>query len=130
LFFSSAREGLLPPRLARVDPASRAPRAAIATALTVMSVVWLAHTLGLVSLSLILRLPGQNFLVLYGLSVAAYVVLVRSTAQRLLGVLAGLLVLLTAATFGPGLLYSAALMLVGGLLSRLRVARRARSATR
>jgi amino acid efflux transporter len=126
LFFASAREGLLPARLARLDPVSRAPRAAIAVCLGVMAVVWLAHTLGLVSLSLLLRLPGQNFLILYGLSVAAFVVLVRGVVLRAVGLLAGVLVLATAATFGPGLVYSASLMLVGAVLVPLRAARRAR----
>lgn len=124
LFFASARAGLLPVRLSRVDPGSRAPRAAIAASLSVMVVVWLAHTLGWVSLGMLLRLAGQNFLVLYGLSVAAFLVLCRGVALRAVGLLGGVLVLAAAATFGPSLLYSAALLLVGAVLVRVRTARR------
>jgi hypothetical protein len=47
-------------RQARLHPTSRAPRAAIAVSLGVMAVVWLAHTLGLVSLSLLLRLAERQ----------------------------------------------------------------------
>ena len=124
LYFASARAGLLPAALARVDRTSRAPRPAIAACVSVMVAVWLAHTLGWVSLDLLLRLAGQNFLVLYGLSVAAFLLLARRPLLRAVGVLAGAAVLATAATFGPELLYTAALLVTGAVLTRRSRARR------
>jgi amino acid efflux transporter len=124
LYFASSRAGLLPAPLARVDRTSRAPRPAIAACVAVMVAVWAAHTFGLVSLDLLLRLAGQNFLVLYGLSVAAFLLLARGPVLRAVGVLAAVAVVVTAATFGPELLYTAALLVVGAVLTRRSRARR------
>jgi amino acid efflux transporter len=124
LYFASARAGLLPAGLARVDRVSRAPRRAVLACVSVMVAVWLAHTLGWVTLDLLLRLAGQNFLILYGLSVAAFLILARRPVLRLVGVLAAAGVLATAATFGPELLYTGALLAVGAVLTARSRARR------
>ncbi|HEX7127946.1 MAG TPA: amino acid permease [Thermodesulfobacteriota bacterium] len=117
LVFASARAGLLPAALARLDPATGAPRASVAANVGVFAALACAGAAGLAGLDTMLEVAGRNFLVLYGLGVAAYLRLVPSGGGRLVGLVALVLVLAMAATFGAGLLYPAALLAAGLLLA-------------
>ncbi|HEX6289365.1 MAG TPA: amino acid permease [Herpetosiphonaceae bacterium] len=123
LVFSSAREGLLPRVLAEVDPRSRTPRPAIALVITIFTIVAVTHFLGIVTLGQLLQIAGQNFFILYGLSVIAYIKLASNLWFRLFGLVSLALVMVTMGTFGWALLYPLALILLGLLLVRRRTAR-------
>lgn len=129
LVFASARAGLLPSALARLDLATGAPRASVAANVGVFAAVACAGATGVVGLDTLLEVAGRNFLVLYALGVAAYVRLLPPEGGRLVGAVASLLVLGMMATFGAGLLYPAALLLAGLVLAgrRARAGGRARA---
>lgn len=116
LAFSSAREGLLPERLARLTAGSRVPRNAVLATVVAFLAVLLAHWLGMFSQRTMLSLAGQNFFILYLLSVGAFLRLVRSKLARAFGLCALIPCLLVAGSFGWGLLYPALLILAGGAL--------------
>lgn len=119
LVFSSAREGLLPATLQRLHPTSRIPHIAVYTVITLFSLIVLLH-FGFLSLSVLLQLAGQNFFILYGLCVIAYIKLVQTWPVRLFGFATLLLTLFVMSTFSWGLLYPLALATFGFLLYRLR----------
>jgi len=119
LVYASAREGLLPERLARIDEASRTPRAAVLATVGVVAAVAGAHSAGVASLAALLHVAGQNFFILYGLTALAYLRLVRTPWARALGVGSLGLVVAVMGTFGWWLLYPVALGAVGlALVSR------------
>jgi amino acid efflux transporter len=117
LVFSSAREGLLPAGLRPLHPVSRTPRRALAAVMATFAAVCALQLSGLVSLDSLLALAGQNFFILYGLSVVALLKLADRLALRVLGVAALVLVVLTMGTFGWGLLYAGGLLALGGVLA-------------
>lgn len=128
LVFSSAREGLLPPVLARLETGAKTPRVSVTTTAVGFAVVAALHFADVVSLELLLRLAGQNFFVLYGLSVLAFLRIARGAVMRAIGVASVLLVAVTMGTFGWGLAYTAGLLLLGAALharGRMTTARRA-----
>ncbi len=113
LVFSSAREGLLPKRLSRVDERTRTPRAAvIATFLTFIPIL-LLHLSGGITLGLMFQLAGVCFFILYGLSVIAYIKLARSRRTKAFGILAMALVVIVMYSFGALLFYPLALLGAG-----------------
>lgn len=118
LVMSSAREGLLPARLARVSPAGT-PAPAVLVCAGGFVLVVAASSLGLLPLATLLSVAGGNFFLLYLLSVAAYLRLFPRARERVFATV--LLVAFTgvAATFGLWpLLYAAALLGLGTLLTR------------
>lgn len=120
LVFASAREGLLPGALAKLSAGTNTPLRALA-ATTVAFVLMLGlNALGVIRIEVLLKFAGQNFFVLYGFCVAAYLVLERGLVARLVGVLAAVLVVLTMASFGIELLYPALLTVIGLVLSGFR----------
>ncbi len=120
LVFASAREGLLPGGLAKLSAGTRTPLRAIGTIAAVFVLVLVLNALGAIRIEALLKFAGQNFFVLYGFCVAAYLALERGPVARGLGVLAAVLVVLTMASFGIELLYPALLIVVGLVLSGFR----------
>ena len=127
LVFSSAREGLLARRLSRLDPDTRAPRAAVVTVVVGFGLIASVHFLGVVSLATLLQLAGQNFFILYALSALAYLKLVPTRRAKAFGAGALALSILVMGTFGWGLLYPGGLMLAGAVLLSLRCERGVRT---
>jgi len=120
LVFSSAREGLLPRALSKIEPTSQSPRVALVTVVLVFTTVVLLHAFEVVSLQRLLQVAGQNFFLLYGLSVVAYLKLVKSVSFKVFGVFSLLLVVATMGTFAWWILYPVALMLIGYIASGFR----------
>lgn len=112
LVFSSAREGLLPGFAARLDT-RRTPRMAVALITGVFIAVLGIHALGWLKLDAMLRLAGQNFFLLYALSVAAYLKTARTRAAQALGGVSGLVSVLMMGVFGPEMLYPLVLLGIG-----------------
>lgn len=124
LVFASAREGLLPGAIAEIDKQSQSPRRAIIAVVTVFITIVAVHFTGVVSLGQLLQIAGQNFFILYGLSVVAYIKLVKNIWSRLFGLASLALVSVTMGTFGWALLYPLVLVVLGLALSRMRMAGR------
>ncbi len=124
LVFSSAREGLLPGALAELSARTRTPLRALSAITAVFLVVLSLNALGAIRIEALLKFAGQNFFVLYGFCVAAYLALERGPVARPLGVLAAVLVVLTMASFGIELLYPACLIVLGLVLAGFRRAQR------
>lgn len=120
LVYASAREGLLPERLARVGARSRTPRAAVLAVVGAFGAVAGLHFVGLAPLAALLHVAGQNFFILYGLTTVAYLRLVRAPWARGLGVASLVLVVAVMGTFGWWLLYPAALCATGLALVAVR----------
>lgn len=113
LVYASAREGLLPERLAAVHAGSRTPRAAVLAVTGAFAAVIGLHFTGVAPLAVLLQVAGQNFFILYGLTVVAYVRLVSTPWARALGVVSLAVVVLVMGTFGWWLLYPLALCAAG-----------------
>ena len=112
LVFSSAREGLLPGFAASLD-ARQTPRTAVALVIGVFAAVLCVYALDLLSLDDMLRLAGQNFFLLYALSVAAYLKTAQTWAARALGGASLLVSIAMMGVFGPEMLYPLVLLGIG-----------------
>ena len=120
LVFSSAREGLLPKALSHVNATSQSPRVALVTVVLVFSGVVALNAADVISLQKLLQIAGQNFFLLYGLSVVAYLKLVKNMALKIFGALTLLIVIVAMGTFAWWILYPIALMLIGYIISGFR----------
>jgi amino acid efflux transporter len=120
LIFSSAREGLLPHRIAALAKTANGqiPRAAVAAAAALFFALLIARALRWLDLDEMLRLAGQNFLILYGFCVAAFIKTSPAIAAKVFGVASLAAVAALCASFGATLFYPAALFTLGALLSR------------
>lgn len=126
LVFSSAREGLLLGFLSRVDPKTQSLQRALLAVLVLFSAVIALHYGGVAPLGVLLKVAGQNFFVLYGLSVVAYLKLVKHPLFKMFGLATLGLVVLTMGTFGWWLLVPLILMTAGGWTMRMRLKRQTR----
>jgi len=118
LVMSSAREGLLPARVAGISTRTGTPSTAIAVCTVAFTVIVATSSLGWLPLDRLLSLAGQNFFLLYLLSVAAYVKLFPQARQRLFGIVVCVALSGVALFFGVwSLLYALALFLIGMLLA-------------
>lgn len=113
LVFASAREGLLPEVLAMLNGGDRIPRNAVMATTAGLASVAAAHLSGLVTLTSLLQLAGQNFFILYGLTVLAFVKVVPDRRARVFGLATLVIVVATLGTFGWALIYPAALIVLG-----------------
>jgi amino acid efflux transporter len=120
LAFSAARDGLLPSRLSLLDAATGTPRLAILAVLAVFLIIAGLTVSGLISLGTLFKLAGQNFFIMYGLAVLAYLRFARSWRSWFIGGLSLMLVVATMGTFGITLLYPLLLLAAGFGLSRQR----------
>lgn len=120
LVMSSAREGLLPARLARLSPAGN-PHRAVLACLAGFLLIIAVNAAKILSLTGLLTIAGQNFFLLYLLCAITYSRLFRG-GRRIYGiavtiVLGGIAV----ATFGgPQFAYSSVLLLIGTAVSASR----------
>jgi amino acid efflux transporter len=114
LVFASAREGLLPHVLTSISGRSVPAVSVVATSVG-FSAIAVAHFLHVVSLQTLLRLAGQNFFILYGLSVVAFLRLTDRLSYRLFGLAALAVTVVAMGTFGWTLLYPAALLALGAV---------------
>lgn len=112
LVFSSAREGLLP-RFIATTGGDKVPRTALTVTCALFITVLVANHFRFIGVDDMLRLAGQNFFVLYGMSVLAYIKIATSIAAKTFGVLCAIIVLATMGSFGLELLYTAALLVAG-----------------
>jgi amino acid efflux transporter len=117
LVFSSSREGLLPKLLSRVDHSSGTPRYAVIATMLAFVPALLLYAMGWVSQSLLFRLAGANFFVLYAFSVAAYIKLQKRKVGRVFGVGVLIFVGVVMYTFGSLLAFSFLLLAIGSLWS-------------
>ena len=122
LVFASAREGLLPRLAAELDT-RQTPRMAVALAVGVFAVVLGVHAFGGLELDDMLRLAGQNFFLLYALSVAAYLKTARTPAAYALGGGSLLVSVAMMGVFGPEMLYPLVLLGIGYLAHAYRTDR-------
>lgn len=118
IVYATAREVLLPTRLARVSTRTRTPVAAIVVSGMLFAGVVALHALDLVSLNTIFRLSAVNFVVGYAASVLAYGALFRRWWQRTLCAVILAPVVLVLVGFGWLLLYPAALLTAGHFAHR------------
>jgi amino acid efflux transporter len=126
LVMSSAREGLLPAQVAGISARTGAPTTAVVGCAAAFTLVVITSSLGWLPLDRLLSLAGQNFFLLYLLSVAAYVKLFRQLRQRLFGLVVCVALSGVALFFGVwSLLYALVLFSVGMAL----VMRRSNTAT-
>ena len=112
LVFSSAREGLLPKFAAKLD-SRQTPRIAAGLCVGVFIAVLCVHAAGFLDLDDMLRLAGQNFFLLYALSIAAYLKTAETFPARALGIASLLVSAAMMGVFGPEMLYPFALLAVG-----------------
>jgi amino acid efflux transporter len=124
LAFSAARDGLLPRRLSALDHATGTPRLAVVAVVAVFLVIAGLTVSGVLTLGILFKLAGQNFFIMYGLAVLAYLKFARSWRSWFVGGLSLLLVVVTMGTFGVTLLYPLLLLAAGFALSRQRRAQR------
>ena len=117
LVFSSSREGLLPGFIEKLSK-NKTPQNALLVTCTVFSMVLALNYLKWLSVSDLLRIAGQNFFIIYGVAVLAYINTVDNIGKRLFGVLSLIIVVFTMSNFGMELLYPAFLLIIGYLLSR------------
>ncbi|WP_067890498.1 APC family permease [Nocardia vaccinii] len=117
LVMSSAREGLLPRPLARISGGGN-PRIAVLACAAVFFVVIASSVRGWATLGGLLSVAGKNFFLLYLLCALAYARLFTGW-RRVLGLLvAGVLAVVAAVSFGGGqLAYAAVLTAVGAGVS-------------
>ncbi len=111
LIFDIARSGWAPRGLAlhRVAGPGNTPRAAIAALSVLFALVLCLHGGGLLTLSDLLRVAGQNFFLLYVLAIAAFIKVERHPGARLFGIAAFAICVAFAGVFGWALLCAAAL---------------------
>jgi amino acid efflux transporter len=113
LVFSSAREGLLPTRLSRVDARTQTPRVAVIALFLSFVPILLISLAGGVTHGVLFQIAGVSFFILYGLSVIAYIRLAESRRAQLFGLLALALVISVMYSFGALLLYPLVLLAIG-----------------
>ncbi|MFF8280259.1 APC family permease [Streptomyces lateritius] len=118
IVFATARDGLLPATLAKVDARSGAPRPAVLLSVLMFGGVVLVHALGLISLTRVVELSTVNFVMGYAISVLSYAKLYTRPGQRLLALVAGLPVLAMLVGFGWVLLYPAGLLVFAFVVHR------------
>jgi amino acid efflux transporter len=121
LTFSSAREGLLPEILSRVEPRTQTPRNAVLAMTLAYTPVLVLYFAGIMSQSLMFQLAGVCFFTLYGVSVIAFIKISVRPLSRLFGVLVLLLVAAVMTTFGALMLYPCVLLVLGIIWVGLRM---------
>ena len=122
LIFSSAREGLLPAFLSALD-FRQTPRASTILCAAIFIAVLGLNAAGLLGLDDMLRLAGQNFFLLYALSVAAYLKTAETLRARILGAASLLVSVAMMGVFGAEMLYPLALLAAGWFAHKMRAKR-------
>jgi amino acid efflux transporter len=110
LFFASARAGILPKHFAKVNPVSLAPARAIILSVSIFILMGIISHLGVISQGTLLAVAGQNFFLLYLVSVAAFIKIVPSKSGKLFGMVTLISSTFIMFSFGLSLLYSLGLL--------------------
>lgn len=119
IVFATAREGLLPTRLTRLNSGNGAPTIAIVVSVLMFGAVVGAHAFHLFTLNQVFQLSAVNFIVGYVMTTAAYGRLFPRWRPLLLTVLAAVPTLATLAGFGWILLFPLALLATGIAVHRI-----------
>lgn len=127
LSFSSAREGLLPGFLARMDSHVRVPRFAVIASIAAFSAVSLLYFTGITSQTILFELAGISFFFSYILAVVAYTRKSKSTLSKGFGALTFFAVCLVFIGFGFKIVYPIALFALGYLIHAMRYSTKKRS---
>jgi amino acid efflux transporter len=120
LVFSSARAGILPAQLARIHHNQVPVNAVLAIGVVLLGVAAVTAT-GSITVTLLFTLAGQNFFILSGFAVLAYLKMASNKKQKMLGWLTAIMVCAVTASFGIKLIYPLLLLLFGYLLSRSKI---------
>jgi amino acid efflux transporter len=120
LVFSSAREGLLPASIAKLS-VNKVPRISLIVTCLFFSTVLILNYFNFLQVNDLLRLAGQNFFILYGMAVLAYIKISETKKQKIFGFISLVIVMAAMGTFGFELLYPATLLSFGYLMSRYKV---------
>lgn len=113
LLYDVGRSGWAPPRLRlhRLEGAAATPRRAILVLGLLLAFVLCVYGAGVLDLADLLRVAGQNFFLLYTLSIVAYIRIEDRVAARVFGLGALAVCVVFAGVFGWALLYAGALFL-------------------
>jgi len=117
LIFSSAREGLLPGFLARLDDRTQTPQSAVVVGVVVIALICLLAFSGLVSQSLLFEIAGISFFLSYLLATGAYIKISDKFPLQFFGVLTLIGVGVVFFTFGTVVLYPLGLFVLGYLIA-------------
>ena len=118
LVFSSAREGLLPVALARLDPVTHTPRAAVIAVTSTFALISVIHFLGIIPHSMLFEMGGGSFFLAYILAVLAYLRLVTGWPRKLFGLATLLFVGAVFLSFGLKALYPLFFFALGLVLAQ------------
>ena len=99
-------------KLDRVHPASASPRHSVLFILCIFATVLAAHATGMLSISTMLHLAGQNFFLLYAICVAVFYKTVKTRREKGLAILTLALLCAFGTVFSAGLVYPLMLFLV------------------
>ncbi|MGB7433120.1 MAG: amino acid permease [Ahrensia sp.] len=117
MIYALSRQQVLPVMLT-VDEAGR-PLGAVALLVVALALVLLLDYANLLSISDMLHMAGQNFLLLYGVGAMALMVLVRNVASRVIALIAFMIVAALMIYVGDFIGYPAALCLLAVLIWRM-----------
>ncbi len=120
LIFASAREGLLPAFLARVDGDTKIPRNAVIASILVFAVTSFLYFTGIASQEILFELAGISFFMSYLLAVFAYIKRSKSMLSKLFGAVILLAVSMVFIGFGIKILYPIILFVSGYLIHAIR----------
>ena len=120
LTFASAREGLLPAALARVDTGSRVPRNAVGASVSAFAAASILYFAGIASQEILFELAGISFFMSYILAVVAYIRRSVSMGARVFGTMILISVSLVFLSFGFKILYPILLYVLGYLIYAIR----------
>lgn len=114
LLFDLGRSGAAPAvlKLHALEGRDSIPRPAVAALGILLAAVLLGYGLGFWNLSDLLRYAGQNFFLLYTLSIVAFVRIAEGTGKKAFGYLSLAVCLVFAGTFDWGLIYAGVLFLL------------------
>ena len=109
LVFSSARDGLIPAPIAKLS-VNKIPRVSLVVTCLFFSAVLVLNYFSILKVNDLLRLAGQNFFILYGMAVLAYIKISATKKQKIFGIISLMIVVVTMGTFGIELLYPIGLL--------------------
>lgn len=118
LVYSMARDGDLPEFLGAGRLSGGVPRRALTILAVVFGILLATAAAELLTLEGMLRLAGQNFFILYLITVAAFVKLATGLAGRLFGVATAAICVVFMGGWGWTLLYPAVLLALPAILPR------------
>lgn len=113
LLFSSARHGLIPASLDKVDAKTQIPQRAVIVTCIIFFLIISLNYLKLISLNLMFSLSGENFFLLYFFTVLAYLKLTAKVINSILGIGTCIISLIFIVSFGSNLIYPLALIVIG-----------------